>query len=722
LELGKRKLRHLEKGEVPKESWFQRILTSWYGFVATFLLIAGTVLLIYSNTFSSPFHFDDIPNIVENSKLRDLSNFWPPSGTRYVGFLSFALNYHFGGLDVFGYHIVNLIIHIINGLLVWSLIILTSKTPVMERAGGSAQLKYFIALTASLVFVSHPVQTQAVTYIVQRFASLATLFYLLSIVLYIKARLATVVAGQGFSPAKGPGVSVKTILFGLGSLLSAVLAMKTKEISFTLPFVVLLYEFMFFEGKILTRKNLLYLVPFLLIVLIIPLSIIGIDKPLGDIIGELREAAMETEEIPRGIYLLTQFGVIVTYIRLLFLPINQNLDYDYPLYKTFFEPGMFFSFIFLLSIFAFAVYLFKRSRKTGNAYGLLASFGILWFFITLSVESSIIPIRDVIFEHRLYLPGVGAVVAFGAGMFYFLEHGKVKNIALVTSLLLLITAAPLGIAAHSRNLVWKDEVTLWEDVVSKSPEKARGQHNLGRSYYKQGRTDDAIEKYRIALRLKPDYADPHINLGNAYKKQGLIDSAIEEYKSAIKLKPGYATAYYNLGLAYRKLGRTDEAVKEYKLALSLNPNHVGAHNNLGNIYYKQGRIDEAIEEYKEALRLKPDYVEARYNLGTAYHSQNRIDEAIEEYKEALRLNPDYVDAHNNLGTAYAIQGRMDEAIKEYKEALRLEPDLIETHFNLGLGYKKRGMKNEAIKEFEEVLQIRPDDARAKKILESLTKR
>src|SRR3972149_1852378 len=419
---------YTSEGNKALSSFFTR-----YGFLITFLLTTVSAFLIYSNTFSSPFHFDDTPNIVKNYKSRDLSNFWPPSGTRYIGFLSFAINYHFGSLNVFGYHLVNIIIHIINSLLVWWLVVLTFRTPVMERANIKHQLKYFIPITASLLFVSHPIQTQAVTYIVQRFASLATLFYLLSLTLYIKAKLQTI---QVEAKDENKFFSTSTLTFYLLSLISAILAMKTKEIAFTLPFVVLLYEFMFFtphpsrafgtEGggiaigmkQSLFVKRILYLIPLLLTLFIIPLSLIGTDKPVGDMIGELREASQETEEISRGVYLLTQFKVIVTYIRLLFLPINQNLDYDYPLSHSLFEPQTFFSFLFLSAIFAFAVYLFIRSRRTtkspsplwgegkslptkylsgSNAHGLLISFGIFWFFITLSVESSIIPIRDVIF-------------------------------------------------------------------------------------------------------------------------------------------------------------------------------------------------------------------------------------------------------------------------------------------------------------------------------------
>lgn len=404
-------------------------LSGRYSFAFAFSLITIAVLLIYSNTFSFPFHFDDVPNIVENNRLREFSNFWPPSGTRYMGFLSFAINYSFDGLNVFGYRLVNIIIHIVNGLLIWWLIVLTFKLPIMENSDmpvlRQTDISQLIAITSALIFVSHPVLTQAVTYIVQRFTSLSTLFYLLSIVFYIKVLLLRIKVKDKFEESSVFSTSILT--FYLLSLFSAVLAMKTKEISFTLPFIIMLYEFMF-SGNFIKgygqqiRTRVLYLIPFLLTLFIIPLSIAGTDKPAGDIIGELSEAMHETVDISRGVYLLTQFRVIVIYIRLLFLPINQNLDYDYPLSHSLFEPKTFSSFVFLLAIFIFAIYLFVRSRKTGSGYGLLASFGIFWFFVTLSVESSIIPIRDVIFEHRLYLPSVGFFIAFSTAVFNAIDY------------------------------------------------------------------------------------------------------------------------------------------------------------------------------------------------------------------------------------------------------------------------------------------------------------
>ncbi|MBI5203389.1 MAG: tetratricopeptide repeat protein [Nitrospirae bacterium] len=590
--------------------------------IVHFFLIAIAGFLVYSNTFNAPFQFDDIDNIIENYNLRDLTNFWPPSGSRWFGFLTFALNYHFGGLNVTGYHIVNLIVHIINALLVYWLVILSFKAlqsipaviargqsprsnPVKSRnsdteiATPSARNDKYIAFFSALLFASHPIQTQAVTYIVQRFTSLATMFYLLSLAGYIRSRLSTL-------------PTTRYTLYAV-SLFSAILAMKTKEISFTLPIIIVLYEFMFFEGKF--KKRLLYLIPLLLIMFIIPLSLIGTDKPIGAAIGEIRETVQETAEIPRWSYLFTQFRVIVTYIRLLFLPINQNLDYDYPLYHSFFNPEVFLSFLFLLTIFSFAAYLLYTTRYPLPASRLIA-FGIFWFFITLSVESSIIPIRDVIFEHRLYLPVVGIIIVFVSATFYILQAmiQNPKRSVSACCLLLATAVIVLSISTYQRNIVWQNEVTLWEDAATKSPEKARVYYNLGKIYSAKGWDDKAIENYQLATRIKPDYIEAHNNLGNAYNKKGWIDKAIEHYQIAILLGPDFIEAHNNIGNAYAAKGWIDKAIEHYWLALRLKPNFIEAHNNLGLAYERKGLLEEAIKEYQTALIINPEFKTARENL------------------------------------------------------------------------------------------------------------
>ena len=590
-----------ESGKSGMEAFF----SGSYGPVAAFVIISFVTLFVYSHTFHYPFHFDDRLNIVENKILLDFSNLWPPTGTRYLAFLSFAINYHLGGTDTFGYHLVNMIVHAINGFLVWWLITMTFRTPVMGRAGRG--FRGLMPLTCALIFVSHPVQTQAVTYITQRFASLATLFYLLSLCLDIKARL-----GGG-----GGGIGKTRAIYVL-SLVSAVFAMKTKEIAFTLPFIIILFDFTFFDSGE-TKKRFFRLVPFLLTLLIIPLTLLVPEQDLGGGHGAAeRIRHFQVEEmatLSRADYLMTQFRVIVTYLRLLILPVGQNLDYDYPLHTSFFEGEVILSFLFLASVFTAAVYLLIRSRRERNGWGLVASFGTLWFFVTISIESSVVPIQDVIFEHRLYLPSVGVFMAFTAGVFYAFERKGLKSVH--AAYLLVVISVVLSGAAYKRNLAWADDVTLWEDVVRKSPAKARSHYNLGAAYYSEGRTDDAIAGYGEAIRLKPDFAKAYYNLANLYAGEGRLDEAVKEYTEALRFKPDYVKAHNNLGVAYGRKGLTDLAMEEFRAALRQNPDYAEAHSNLGSAYFKLGMTDEAIEQYGRAIRLDPDHARARRNLALA---------------------------------------------------------------------------------------------------------
>jgi len=541
---------------------------------------------------------------------------------RFIGNLTFALNYALHELDVVGYHIFNLLIHLLNALLVYWLVILTFRTPyasvhLQKDVLRTSDPYRWIPLFTALLFVSHPVQTQAVTYIVQRFASLATLFYLLSLVAYIKAR--------GSDSSK----KARYAFFAV-SIISAVLAMRTKEIAFTLPVMVLLYEFMFFSGDI--KKRMLYLLPLLpllLTMLIIPLSVMFTQTASTGVggIDELTKVA-GSADVPRWDYLNTQFRVIVTYIRLLFFPVNQNLDYDYPIYRTFFTLPVFLSFFVLLGVLCWGIYLLYRSYKSDKAnrfWFRLSAFGIFWFFVTLSVESSIIPIMDVINEHRLYLPSIGYFMAIMSGIVFIhvTLADRIKAVAKVFMPVMILIVISLSLTAYTRNFAWSGKVTLWEDAVKKSPLKIRPHYNLGEAYQEQGRLDDAVREYQTAISLNPDLVEPHYNLGLVYRAQGRLDDAVREYQAAIKLRPGHADAHNNLGIAYQKQGRLDDAVREYQTAIRLRPDHAKAHNNLGTAYYDQGRFDDAIREYETAIKLQPDYAIAQENLGLVYRTQGR---------------------------------------------------------------------------------------------------
>jgi tetratricopeptide (TPR) repeat protein len=712
------------------------------------LIIIVLGILVYSNTFDVPFIFDDQPNITENDAIKDFKSLTADKSarSRIIGFFTFAINYKLHGLKVTGYHIFNLVVHLINGVLVYWLVMLTLKTSFFSKQYAVSSMQNsaycllptaysrFIAFFSALIFVSHPIQTQAVTYVVQRFTSLATMFYLLSIVMYIKGRIQqSAISNQPSAISRQKleifKLKAESCMLYAASLFSAILAMKTKEIAFTLPIVIVLYEFCFFSrtpsSKLQTPnlKQFIYLLPLLLTIVIIPLSLIGTDKPIGDMIGELRKASQETEAISRSHYLYTQFRVIVTYIRLLFFPVNQNLDYDYPIHRTFFEPQVMLSFLFLLSIFGLGVYLLLKSKQyavcskqyavcsmQNSAYALLLtpysrliSFGIFWFFITLSVESSIIPIRDVIFEHRIYLPSVGFFISFSTICFYVLwfVNAKLKTTAyclLPTAYCLLSTAycllstvvIALSITAYTRNSVWKDAISFSQDVIKKSPNKARAYAALGDNYFAYGHYDEAIKEYRTALRLEPKYPSIRTNIGRIYSDAGRFDDAIKEYKMELKMNPNSDITHFNLANVYLNQGKLNDAVMEYQTAIKINPNLADAHSNLGIAYLKAGRIAEAIGEYRTAIGIEPGAVDLRINLGIIYAEHGRLSEAAEEFRIAAKLNPNSFEAHFNLGDVYFKQDDIDNAERQYRMALKINPNSSEAYASLGRCLSKKG--------------------------------
>jgi tetratricopeptide (TPR) repeat protein len=668
------------------------------------LLVLVVAIIAYSNSIDFQFRFDDRANITGNPLIKDFRYFKDPSladevpmryvlsfKNRVVGYLTLALNYRAHGLDVRGYRVTNIAIHIINALLVYWLVTLIFRTPPL-RASALSDKSRLIALLSALLFVSHPVQTQAVTFVVQRLASLATLFCILSLTLYVRFRLST---GKGGA-----------LLYAL-SLFSAVLAMKTKEIAFTLPVIVALFELVFLSGP--AKKRLLLLAPIALTMLIVPLSVLGSDASLGGILGDMSEATRLGEtDIARSDYLLTEFGVIATYLRLLVFPINQNLDYDYPEYGSFFSPRVFLSFLLLVSIFSLGLFMLRRSRRTEPALRLPA-FGIFWFFTTLSVESSIVPIVDVIFEHRLYLPSAGGFMA--AGTAAFLLPGRLKEGMSRTAAFSLIALVVLlfSVATHARNTVWQSRLDLWTDVLKKSPRKARAHNNIAGAYESEGDMDRALKHYETAAMLKPDSVPIQNNLANAYVTSGMFEKAIERFSMVLRMNPDYIEAHHDLGSAYYKMGRTEKAIEQYERVIETNPKFMNAYINLGAIYNSKGRPDKAAEYLKQVVALRPDIAEAHYNLANSHAAMARFEEAIKEYSIALDLDPGNATAHYNIGNAYLTTGLFEKAIEHYGRAIRLKPDLASAHVNLGIAYKNTGRTDMAIEHYEKAVRLEPNN-------------
>jgi protein O-mannosyl-transferase len=608
------------------------------------LLVVLLGILVYSNSFDVPFLFDDEGSITDNPIIRNLDSFLGGEGyhnsfnynpRRFVGYLTLALNYRIGGLDVTGYHAVNLAIHIACALLVYALVRGTLQTPFFRREGEAGALSQasaalFIPFCAALLFVAHPVQTQAVTYIVQRLASLCTMFYLASLVCYARARI-----------LHDDGRGTRSIPFYALSLAAALLAIATKEIAATLPFLIAAYEFSFFNRN--RRRKLQVILPVLVVfAVIVPAAMIGSGKPLDQLLSDVSALTRETTTISRADYLVTQFSVIVTYLRLLVLPVGQNLDYDYPVYHSLLEPRPALSLLLLVILASVGVMLYLKSRQgregTQGSEPLfrLAGFGVLWFFVALSVESSVIPIRDVIYEHRLYLPSIGLFTAVAVFLWSAVRKVQLQLIATVAGVFVVVLAG----ASYARNEVWRSDISLWSDVAEKSPNKGRSHHNLAR----------------------------------AYKEHGMLAEAEAQYLVALRLNPTNSETYTNLGVIYRRQGRVDQAIEMHLKSMDYGGKNPAPRLNLGVVYASQQRYREAEALFLEALTLDPKYAEAHFNLALLYALQGDSIRAEQEYRSTLVLDPLYAQADNALGILCVVSGRVREGETYLRRAVALRPD------------------------------------------------
>ncbi|MFM2206870.1 MAG: hypothetical protein RL213_845 [Bacteroidota bacterium] len=589
----------------------------WAGIIS--ILLLG--VFIYSNSFDCSFQFDDKHNITDNAAIRDLAGvrtIWDLGPSRFVGYYSFALNYHFGQLNVRGYHIVNLLIHLINACLIYWVTRLLFRSPVL-KGSTVARRQNTIAWLTALLFVSHPLATGAVTYIVQRLASLLTLFYLLSVGLYLTARLSASGRSYGYYAA---------------AALSALLAIHTKENAYTLPLAIVLIELCFLQTKkiALNLKSPRILLGLLGVAVFLTIALTTFSF---DVFNPLPPSKFNAETITSGNYFLTQLGVIVRYIRLLILPYNQNIDYDIPVSHSLLETTTLLSGLFLLSLLAVAIYVFNRNR--------IVSFGILWFFLALSVESGIIPISDLMFEHRTYLPSFGFYLIIAGALYPYLQDRN-KNAAM---LLLALMIGSNSVLAYQRNKVWKDELTLWSDAIKKSPDKPRPYMNRGYAYGRLQQWNNSIADFDKVNELNPEqHPQAYYNLGIAYWALGQKERSFDSYSHAISIDSNYADAYYGRGVCHYYLGDSAGALYDYTKALSITP-RPDVYFNRGLLYANKKMYAEAINDYTQAISMTPDKAVLYNSRAVAYGNLGQWAKAVEDFTKTLELDPSNKSAYTN---------------------------------------------------------------------------
>jgi tetratricopeptide (TPR) repeat protein len=570
------------------------------------ILIVAAILTAYAGAFTTPFLFDDT-SILETRELQTLSWRTVDGTTRPLVQLSLALNWLAGGSNVVGYHLFNVGVHALAALTLFGLV---ARTLELGRLGARWQgAARPLALVVSLLFAVHPLQTQSVTYVVQRAESLMALCYLLT--------LYALVRGAGSShPARWYGASVTACALG----------MMMKPVMVTAPVTALCYDAVFLAGSwtgAWRRRRTVHVALMATWLLLV-----------GLLTGENESAAtagFATREITLGEYAGSQPHVVLRYLQLAFWPHGLVLDYGWPPATGF--RGVIVPTFVLGLVVALALWIVRRSRELGAL--------VVAFLLMLAPSSSLIPIKDLAFEHRMYLPLAPLLVLVVAGAWMAIQRLGLRRLAerRVVVGIAAATVVVLMALTVDRNHDYRSAVAMWTDVVAKRPANARGHSNLGLALVHDRQIEEGITSIRTSLRLDPTSAEAHNNWGFALARQKRFAESEPHYREAIRLKPAYAEAHNNLGVALMEGGRPEEAALQYGEALRLRPEFVEAYSNLGNVLAGQGRIAESMPEYLRALAIDPTHAEVQFNLALALARLGRRDEALARAAEALRLRP-----------------------------------------------------------------------------------
>lgn len=640
------------------------------------LVLAAAALLAYSNSFRVPFVFDDVLAVFDNPTLHSLRTAWfPPSGYgltvsgRPVLNVTLALNHAISGTEPWSYHALNLLVHIAAAAALFGILWRTlRRIPAWEERGLGA-VKGF-SLVIALWWLLHPLQTEAVTYVIQRAESLMGCLFLGTIYCFVRSL-------DSARPIRWRVAAVVCCLFAVG----------TKEVAALAPVLVLLYDRTFVAGSFReawSRRRWVHLALFATWLPLVGLTLSqGGDRGGTFVVNSLGVALQ---------YWWTQFEAVARYLWLSIVPWPQVFDYGYPVTI----PAAWQALCVVVVVAAFAASVWALCRRPG--IGFLAA----WFWGILA-PTLIVPGKlQAIVEHRMYLPLAAVLVLLGLGAVVSLRRRALAVLA--------VAAAVAGVLTWLRNDVYRDDLRLWMDAVTKRPGGAIAQANVGTALYTRGRVEEAVPYYRRSIALLGSDPSTHYNLALALGKLGQSEEALAEFARALELNPRFYPASVQKAMVLRQLGRVDEALESLQRAVRIRTTLATLHEQIGALYVMKGQWREAAEACGRALSLDPGLAGAHSNLGTALYHAGNLPGAEHELREALRLNPALAEAHFNLGLVLAAGGRAGEAVGEYAEAVRLEPAFVDARLNLGVARAEQGDVPAAVEQLREAARLAPERA------------
>ena len=632
----------------------------------TVFVIAALGFIAYVNSLGGEFIWDDYHLVKNNAYIRDpsrMANFFTEdigAGAfskfpfyRPVQMLANTADYAVWKFNVTGYHITNLILHILVALCVCWLCNTLFRDNVLSLIAGA-------------LFVTHPVHTEAVSYISGRAESLAALFILLCFIFYAK------------------NLRMRKIWMSFLTIICYTLALLSKEVAVMLPAVLLFYHYSF--GKKINARNLLSVTLLSAAYITVRLTV------LSPILSVHRAYGTAAERLPGF------FAAITSYVRLLIAPFGLHMEYTnrlFPLTDFRVVTGVFLAALLI-------IYAFRKKSKEN-----LIFFSIGWFFLWLFPVANIFPVNAYMAEHWLYLPSAGFFIIIAGYLARACRAPGHRTVAVSFTAALVIFYSFLTIA---QNKYWRTPFDFLERTVRYAPDSPRLISDLGNMYIHKGETEKAERLIARAIRIDPYFAPAYNSMGTLYAVRGDGDKAAEFFERAVALEPAFCAARVNMAKSYEAKGETEKAVSVLKKTVEMNPDFGEAYHVLGVIYKRAGNNEKAMEMFAKTAEAAPGNPFAYNDLGVEYAKRGRTEEAVRALKKAIEANPGFAPAYNNLGRIYTKKGNPDDGMALLRKAIELDPELVDAYGNLAIACAGRGRIEEAIRLYEKAIGIDSDYA------------
>jgi tetratricopeptide (TPR) repeat protein len=643
------------------------------------LLLLIVTVAAYQPAWNGKPIWDDAAYMIANplpTAAAELRKIWfsldSPSQYFPLTFTAFFIERRLWGLNPAGYHLVNILLHAANALLLWQ---------VLKR------LRVPGAGLAAAIFALHPVQVESVAWISECKSVLMGLFFLLTLLAWIKFT-----DEQCHRP--WPFYVLALFLFAL--------ALFAKTTACTLPAALLLI--LWLRKVPVNWRRLAQVAPFVAMGLGMGMVTVWWERFHQGTQGRL----FDVGPVER---LLIASRAVWFYAGKLLWP--ANLTFSYPRWTISVSDPC--AYGWLLATVALGLVIWWARRWAGRSVEVAA----LFFVVTLSPVLGFFMLFTFLYsfvaDHYQYLACIGPIALAGVGIHaLFRRFGQRRRVWEGAFCAMLLAA--LGLLTWRQCRMYADLETLWRTTIDRNPDCWLAQNDLGALLYEKGQVDQAIIRFRSSLAIKPDNAEAQNNLGTALDKKGQLDEAIIRFRKAVVFRPAFAEAHRNLGNTLLRQGKVDQAIQEFQKAVAIRPDFAQLHSALANALLQHGQVEEAIIQFQETLALRPDDDQAHYNLGIALRQKGLKDKALLEFQQAAALRPDFAEAQNNLGNSLLQQGRVDEAVTHLRKALEIHPDYAQARCNLGNALLQKGLVDQAIIQFQKWLALQPESAQARNSL------